>query len=240
VRTATTAGMARPAANWGGGGCTTWVALPGHNALCKHDSALPNSGPCCDPKEADRMAESCAADEAHYPCPSCLGKCGPAGPGGGGELFLLGTASSAEACQTMASAFAVDGLRCSALTWVAPEFGGVWASKCICATSAAPWPATVAAQDKCVAPAILSQLLVRLLSGATVAELQWLSCVLLLQGHQLLLHRLLARLGPHVLAGAHSRGRCVRRRRRQHREARWAAACAFWWAVGAVAAARAL
>ena len=53
--------VTRPASNWGGGGCSQWVPLLLHNALCKHDSPLPNSGPCCEPKEADRtLAGACS------------------------------------------------------------------------------------------------------------------------------------------------------------------------------------
>ena len=141
-------GMAFPAANWGGGGCAAWVTLPGHNALCKHDSVLPNSGPCCEPKEADRSAKACST-APNYPCPSCLDQCGRAGVGGGSALYILGTTGTVSECETMASAFALDGNRCQGLTWIDPSFGEPWASKCICGTSDASWPTTVAAQDKC-------------------------------------------------------------------------------------------
>ena len=137
----------RPSANSGGGGCTSWVQLLGHNALCKHDSPLPNSGPCCEPIEADRtsVGPTCSGNRDSFPCPSCLDKC-TGGKPGSTDTFILGKTDSLEECLAMASSFAEDGLTCYGLTWVAPNFGGPggspWESKCICGTSDASWPTT--------------------------------------------------------------------------------------------------
>ena len=140
--------VTRPASNWGGGGCSQWVPLLLHNALCKHDSPLPNSGPCCEPKEADRSLAGQCSTPNQFPCKSCLDKCGSGGVGGSSELYILGLADTLVECQTMASAFTLNGLRCHGLTWVHDDFGP-WSKKCVCGTSAASWPTTpVAAQDK--------------------------------------------------------------------------------------------
>jgi hypothetical protein len=152
--------LQRPSANWGGGGCTEWAVLPSHNALCKHDSVLPNSGPCCQPTEADRqLGTACPTGiRSAYPCPSCLDQCGAAGRGKGHELYILGLAATMEECQGLGSSFAVAGVHCQGLTWVQPDFGGaMWASKCICGTSTASWPERCQASWTCDPGGLVAQ-----------------------------------------------------------------------------------
>jgi hypothetical protein len=76
-----------------GDSCASWGRLLLHNALAKHDSLLPNSGPCCTPVESDRtLSAACTTDrDAQMPCASCLDKCA-GGAKGSSEVYILGVA----------------------------------------------------------------------------------------------------------------------------------------------------
>ena len=140
-------GLRAPSApGWFSGACTSWSDSLLHNAICKDDSAYPNSGPCCNPVETDRRAADklCGRPAVTMPCPSCLDKC-TEGTGREETILVAADVPSLAACKVAAEGIRLpSGRRCLGVTWVHPPQSAAFGGKCFCATVLAAYATATA------------------------------------------------------------------------------------------------